>query len=89
MLRAIPLSELPVEPTSAEDDRLEDEDVRQIRDHLAKLPAHERDALEARARLSDRSCRAVAKSYNVSPQTVCNWADAAERKLRPVLEGFL
>ncbi len=66
--------------------RLEIEQV--VRDQLAKLPTHEREALQARTRYTDQSCRSIAANYGVSAQTICNWADAAERKLRPILEGL-
>lgn len=66
--------------------RLEVEQV--VRDQLSKLPTHEREALLARTRYTDQSCRSIAANYGVSAQTICNWAEAAERKLRPVLEGL-
>jgi DNA-directed RNA polymerase specialized sigma24 family protein len=87
MLRAVPLR--PDDRWVVEDDLLEIGEIEQIiREQLARLPPHERDAIEARTRMVDRSCRSVAERYGVSPQTVSNWADAAARKLRPELEAF-
>jgi hypothetical protein len=57
-----------------------------VASELVRLPAHERDAITAYARLSHESCRAVARRYGRSPQTICNWASAAIKKLRPKLE---
>lgn len=65
-----------------------EEAIRAVRDQLARLAPHLRDAIEARGRLVSRSYRDVAAQYGVSRQTVCNWADVAERELRRALEGF-
>ena len=56
---------------------------------LNRLPLREREALAAVAQVSDESCRDLAKRYRKCPQTVCNWASTAARKLRPRLEGCL
>ena len=53
---------------------------------VRKLPQREQEALEAYARVSGESCRAVAKRYGVSPQAVCNWAEKACQKLSQVEE---
>ncbi len=55
---------------------------------FGRLSRRERDAVSAWARLSGESCRSVARRYGTSPQTVCNWAAAAIKKLRPRLEAF-
>lgn len=47
-----------------------------------ELTAIERDSLLALAGVSGESCRAVARRYGVSPQTVCNRATAAKRRLQ-------
>jgi hypothetical protein len=55
---------------------------------LRLLPSHVREAFEARAHLSEESCRAVARRHGVTPQTACNWAEEANIKLRPKLEAW-
>lgn len=54
---------------------------------LRRLPPRERDALEAKARLTEETCRSVARRYGASPQSACNWAACAIKKLRPKLEA--
>lgn len=54
---------------------------------LRRLPKREREAVTAYAGVSDESCRELAMRYGISPQTACNWAVAAIKKLRPKLEG--
>lgn len=55
---------------------------------LSKLPDHERDAFLAWATFSGESCRKAAQRYQVSPQTVCNWAKHAGDQLRQALGEY-
>lgn len=54
---------------------------------LARLPQHEKEAVEAR--MSGDSYRKVARRHKVCHETVRNWAKSGFAKLRPQLEGCL
>jgi DNA-directed RNA polymerase specialized sigma24 family protein len=56
---------------------------------LARLPQHEKEAVEAKSGVSGDSCRTIARRRGVCAQTVCNWAKSGFAKLRPQLEGCL
>jgi DNA-directed RNA polymerase specialized sigma24 family protein len=89
MVRAVPLSNLTQDfPTGDEEQSNREEVARAIHDQLARLPRREREAVEARTGLSGESCRTVAKRYRTCVQTVCNWASAAEAKLRAALGDY-
>jgi DNA-directed RNA polymerase sigma subunit (sigma70/sigma32) len=82
------LESLALEAPRAAENTAEIAELREcIAEQLRRLSPHEQDALRAWARVSEESCRAVAKRYRTSPQTVCNWAASAMRKLRPKLEA--
>jgi DNA-directed RNA polymerase specialized sigma24 family protein len=84
------LESLALDPPLATDNTAEIEELREcIAEQLRRLSPRERDALSAWARVSGESCRDVAERYGKSPQTVCNWAGSAIRKLRPKLEAHL
>jgi hypothetical protein len=67
-------------------------EITELRERVSReldlLPRRERDAVSAWAGLSGESCRAVARRYRKRPQTVCNWASAAVKRLRPRLEAY-
>lgn len=60
-----------------------------IQRELRNLPLREREAISALAGVSNESCRDVARRYGKCPQTVCNWASNAKRKLKRKLRRFL
>jgi len=87
VLRAISLSDITLETALVSLDRCEQAETEaRINEELAKLPVRYRDAVFAAAKVSEESCRTVARRYGVSPQTVCNWAKHAADQLRPALE---
>jgi DNA-directed RNA polymerase specialized sigma24 family protein len=78
------------EPSMADVNNVEANELRQtIKRAFPELPAHEREALMARARVSGELCRDVAARYRVCPQTVYNWADSAKSKMRPHFKDWL
>lgn len=78
------LDSIRVAPLATEGSEAEQAELREIiQREIRRLPAKERDAILALARVSGESCRTVAKRYGKTPQTVCNWAASAAAKLRP------
>ncbi len=87
--RHVTIADFQRELTAVDTNNLEANEIRQIvRRRFQELPALERDAVAALLRISDESCREVAKRYKKWPQTIYNRANSALLQLRSQLGAY-